>query len=589
MKTQLNYGNTTFEEDKDVDIIIHNAIQGNWTMVWDILDRKEYLINCIPYGRTWGVLHHAVYMGHEYAVKKLMSYPTCDSCIQTLRNPKFGPGETPVELTNNCDIINILKGYIPKDEDEVQGVTEENEGSVKNTYIGMNILSTSQMGNYGADWENIPEMNSFHSQNQNIGIYPNQTNYPKYVNSQTYQPNIPQMDNGYNLHQQNYGQPFQQTFNQEHVSLNATQWTQQPYNCPIFNQELPHTTHYKDKWSHIQVYSPDIQQSPVKVQYTTNKHIPIQQIKSKQGTTTMINKQPNVSNHTATPNIIPTSTNPKKPCDGESISAMVYSAKQGKWEIVWKILDTKPQLINCIPSDRAWSVLHQAVWQDNIHAVYSLLNYPACDPEIKTKLDKSNDSGIGKKPIDLANNEKIKEVLRKAASKKQKINDEAPTMLPCCKWENYLGECIQMTLSCCRDVLVPKQWSLTDHNSIQSISIITQTIFSYINTGNNWIKTRDNVSLTVQQFCNELGNKLWSRNELVVDSKEQFFKRVLKLYTEETRVYSEMNRMLRLQDVSIQGHITNGSDLSLGPYALLLNSILMYWNVLKRYTGKTYR
>ena len=168
-----------------------------------------------------------------------------------------------------------------------------------------------------------------------------------------------------------------------------------------------------------------------------------QQKPNKQGIATTTNKQPNTLNHTTTPNILPTTTKPKYPCDAELISAMVYSAKHGKWDIVWEILDTKPHLINCIPSDRAWSVLHQAVWKNDVITVHKLLSYPACDPEIKTKLDKTNDSGIGKKPIDLAKCENIKAMLRKAASKKcyQKINNDAPTMLPCNKWENYLGEC----------------------------------------------------------------------------------------------------------------------------------------------------
>ena len=639
MKSQLNHGNEIFEKDDDVDRIIQNALQGNWTAVWDILDKKEYLVNCIPFGRTWGVLHHAVYMGHEDAVKKLMSYPTCDPCILTLLNPEFGPGETPADLTKNSDIISILKGYDPVDQNETQGVTKEDKDSVKNTFIGTNILDTSQMENYAADWGNTAAMNIFHSQNQSIGIYLNQKNY--LVNSQTYPPNIPQTDYGYNFQQQNYGQTFQQSFNQGHVPLYETQLTQQPYNGPDFYQELPYTAHYEGTWfdtnesypPHIhkptfqqisskegiatttnkqpyygpdfyqelphtahydtwinknESYPPSLHKPTLKVQSMAKTHT-FQQKPNKQGIATTTNKQPNTLNHTTTPNILPTTTKPKYPCDAELISAMVYSAKHGKWDIVWEILDTKPHLINCIPSDRAWSVLHQAVWKNDVITVHKLLSYPACDPEIKTKLDKTNDSGIGKKPIDLAKCENIKAMLRKAASKKQKINNDAPTMLPCNKWENYLGECIQMTLSCCQDVLVPKKWSITHHNSIQSISTIMQTIFHYINTSNNWIKTRDNVSLTVQQFCNELGNELWSRNELVVDSKEQFFKRVINLYTEETLVYREMNRMLRLQDVSIQGHTTNGSELSLGPYALLLNAILMYWNVLKRYTGRTYR
>ena len=271
----------------------------------------------------------------------------------------------------------------------------------------------------------------------------------------------------------------------------------------------PHTAHY-DTWiNKNESYPPSLHKPTLKVQSMAKTHSNVQQ--KQRATNNQINndckQRPNTHATTTTPNILPTTTKPKYPCDAELISAMVYSAKHGKWDIVWEILDTKPHLINCIPSDRAWSVLHQAVWKNDVITVHKLLSYPACDPEIKTKLDKTNDSGIGKKPIDLAKCENIKAMLRKAASKKQKINNDAPTMLPCNKWENYLGECIQMTLSCCQDVLVPKKWSITHHNSIQSISTIMQTIFHYINTSreNVWGScVVESIRLFVCRCCNPL-------------------------------------------------------------------------------------
>ena len=47
--------------------------------------------------------------------------------------------------------------------------------------------------------------------------------------------------------------------------------------------------------------------------------------------------------------------------------------------------------------------------------------------------------------------------------------------------------------------------------------------------------------------------------------------------------------MLRLQDTSISEYQPTSLELSLCPYALLLNSILLHWNELKGYTGITYR
>ena len=88
--------------------------------------------------------------------------------------------------------------------------------------------------------------------------------------------------------------------------------------------------------------------------------------------------------------------------DGEDISRMVLSSKLGYWEDVWEILDRKSYIINCIPSERSWGVLHQAAYLGNTEAVMKLLRYPACDPKIRTKQDFRMEHGPGKTPIELA-------------------------------------------------------------------------------------------------------------------------------------------------------------------------------------------
>jgi hypothetical protein len=48
-------------------------------------------------------------------------------------------------------------------------------------------------------------------------------------------------------------------------------------------------------------------------------------------------------------------------------------------------LATDPHLINAIPEDRRWGILHQAVWWNNQDNIKNLLKLPTCDSSIQTK------------------------------------------------------------------------------------------------------------------------------------------------------------------------------------------------------------
>jgi hypothetical protein len=81
--------------------------------------------------------------------------------------------------------------------------------------------------------------------------------------------------------------------------------------------------------------------------------------------------------------------------ESTKVNDLVLAAKQGKWENVFSILATYPHLINAIPEDRRWGVLHQAVWwnkQDNIKNLLKVDEMPPmitfyCEPEKKKILE----------------------------------------------------------------------------------------------------------------------------------------------------------------------------------------------------------
>ena len=60
--------------------------------------------------------------------------------------------------------------------------------------------------------------------------------------------------------------------------------------------------------------------------------------------------------------------------DASQIHDMLLSAKRGEWDVVFDILEDKPYLVNCISSDRAWGVLHQAAWMNNFPSLYSIFS-----------------------------------------------------------------------------------------------------------------------------------------------------------------------------------------------------------------------
>ena len=96
-------------------------------------------------------------------------------------------------------------------------------------------------------------------------------------------------------------------------------------------------------------------------------------------------------------------TDPYKEFSGKDDAKMVFASKCGDWETVWTILDKKPYLVNFIPKERAWAILHQAVWWKNQEAVNKILNIPGCDSELLTK--------NGLTPLDIETTVEIKKLL----------------------------------------------------------------------------------------------------------------------------------------------------------------------------------
>ena len=106
------------QDSKDVNEMVRAAKYGKWSEVYAILDRKHYLVNCIPEHRSWAALHQATWWGNERAVQKLLKYPSCDSEVQT-RGGEFWPQcKKASEIANKKGfprIKNILDKFTEKE------------------------------------------------------------------------------------------------------------------------------------------------------------------------------------------------------------------------------------------------------------------------------------------------------------------------------------------------------------------------------------------------------------------------------------------------------------------------------------------
>ena len=96
-------------------------------------------------------------------------------------------------------------------------------------------------------------------------------------------------------------------------------------------------------------------------------------------------------------------TDPYTDLHDDESGKMVLASKSGYWDTVWEILNRKPYLVNCIPEERAWAVLHQAVWWKDAIAVKKILAVPGCDSELLTK--------NGLRPLDIETTAEIRKLL----------------------------------------------------------------------------------------------------------------------------------------------------------------------------------
>ncbi|KAL3855618.1 hypothetical protein ACJMK2_014825 [Sinanodonta woodiana] len=273
----------------------------------------------------------------------------------------------------------------------------------------------------------------------------------------------------------------------------------------------------------------------------------------------------------------------------KEINGLLLAAKTGKWNDVWRILGTpenpiRAYLINSIPENRRWGVLHQAVYWKDPFVIQNLLKFRACDSRIKAK---ECTSEVGKtsrmNAIAIAQAYGYKEgeklLLQHVCNFNEK-DEEIDTFQP---WHIDIEQMgyglIAITLAAYKNTFHPK--TIDPRKSILSV---LGDIFNDLNTSENrWKEIRE-------KMC----DSLYVVSEASVEqlkkctSRQHFYETIIKVYTEEsTYLYTYVNTALRKQQES--DYKPSAADLAMGPYVVMYQILLVFWRQLKRENVTTYR
>lgn len=268
--------------------------------------------------------------------------------------------------------------------------------------------------------------------------------------------------------------------------------------------------------------------------------------------------------------------------DSFIVNETLLYAREGIWLQVLETLGNpnnakKAYLINVIPEERRWGILHQALYWKDEDILKTLLKFPQCDPTIMTKVyttetgEKAQDS-----VAEIATKHKFDAAL-KILEGRTFATQDTDTFLPAYSNIDKCGKSIiAITLAAYKMTFHPDK---VDPN-LQVVDVL-QSIFQTMDTTKAWEKIRDIIydcALVVDEF-KKIGN---SRN------RAEFYEAFIKVYTDEdTRFYDKLNTALRRQKVA--NYRPSGNDLALGPFITTFHMILLFWKKLPRERGITYR
>lgn len=269
--------------------------------------------------------------------------------------------------------------------------------------------------------------------------------------------------------------------------------------------------------------------------------------------------------------------------DNKDVNDMVLAAKGSRWEEVCNILDRKSYLINCIPENRAWSALHQAVFWNNSTIVTKLLGYEACDAIIKSKQCRDEMIAPSSTATDLAKlkgYDNIRQLLTKNIEnhRSRRFGDVPRFVTKKCGQQIAEMGFPLFAL----EVVMYKTTLLNPDANIKNHSVeLMKQIFD--DEKDTWPKIEVKLYQALYGHCKASAEEIRGAH---AKDEATFFKKLIEFYTGNL-VYKQVNKALgrEFQD----GYKPAADDLALGLYALLLDITITFWAELEKFEDETFR
>ena len=263
----------------------------------------------------------------------------------------------------------------------------------------------------------------------------------------------------------------------------------------------------------------------------------------------------------------------------KDLDVMLECAESGYWDNVFEILDTNPILINQIPSDREWGVLHWAAYMNNYITVSRLFKYNTCDATLRANKPGKLD---GVRPVDLTQLPDLESLIQNQSISQRNLSLNTPAVIHPRQKTTAISHCVHTCLNQYHGVFFPEDLDL-DRTSFMHL---LDEVYGFISGEDNWVSVRNNLNETVSGFHSQIARNILQPNPRNLDSRNAFFTRLAQLFIRERHcLYHIMNSVVCSSDDDI---IADDYVTALAPYALVLNSILLCWDGLKSYRGKTY-
>ena len=277
--------------------------------------------------------------------------------------------------------------------------------------------------------------------------------------------------------------------------------------------------------------------------------------------------------------------------DNVDVLEMVNFAKEGRLKKALQVAKKKPYLVNAIPEQHAWSVLHYAVYYDDISAIEELLKVPNCDIEIKAKADHGNVGAAGMMPIDLAKkyNKSCLKILRKNHEKEEVYEEvtfiELKTDTDSIISDETLYGYIYLAVA-----FLPQNKLEKIELEQCSFAKMCGIVYDLLQGDHEFVQNA--VVACMRPFDRIIADEIKGSKTL-----HQFQKAMIKVFTFNGHFYKCVNGALRRAAFVVQEHFggkTNarspkGNDMTLSMYTLFLQAILLYWEELPKVTVTTYR